>query len=226
MMTKRSGGLVLALAVAVGLVANPLQAQRGTGVRGQGQGPNMGTSLEVLLEKQEILELTGDQLRDLEAMKATMDSEITPLVENIKALKGQLRAGEVDRNEGARQLQALQGELMIASAPLRGRVQEVLTVQQHQTLQVEMRANRPGRGRGGAFQGRGGMRDAPGQLRGGRGGYGPRQGFNGQGRAPAFGFRQAAPGASCSFRNPRGQRMGRGGGNFPIENGVLTPEGY
>jgi Spy/CpxP family protein refolding chaperone len=189
-MTKLSGGLVLALAVAVGLAASPLQAQRGPGLRGQAAGPNMGLSLDVLLENQEKLELTGDQLRELEGLKATMDGEVAPLAEEMKALREQIWAGEVDRNEGSRAMQALRGEFLTASAPLQGRVQEILTVEQHRTLQSEMRQGRPGQGRGGmAMQGRGGM------AKQGRGGMAFRgRGGAFQGRRPAMGLRRGAPG--------------------------------
>ena len=201
-MTKTSGGLVLALAVAVGLAASPLQAQRGPGVRGLTAGPNMGLSLEILLENQERLELTGDQLRELESLKATMDGEVAPLAEEIKALREQIWAGEVDRDEGFRAMQALRGELLIASAPLQGRVQEILTVEQHRTLQAEVWQRRPGMGRGGmAFHGRGGMAM---QGRGGMAFHGRSGAF--QGRHPAMGFRQDAR-RSPSFR--------RGGGINP-----------
>ena len=186
-MTKMSGGVVLALAVAVGLAASPLQAQRGQGFGGRGAafepgrmgGPNMGRSLDVLLENQEKLDLTGDQLRELEELKATMDREVSPLAEEMTALRERIQAGEVDRTEGFRQMQALQGRLLIASAPLQGRVQEILTVDQHLKLQSEMRQGRPGQGRGGMA-----MREGANQRRGGRGGgIGPQQGMNGRGGA-------------------------------------------
>jgi Spy/CpxP family protein refolding chaperone len=213
--TKMNGGLAVALAVAVGLAANPLQAQRGGGVRGQGQGPNMGTSLEVLLEQRELLELTGDQVNELEVLKATMDADVTPLVENVKVLREQIRAGDVDRNEGARQLQALQGELMIASAPLRGRVQEILTVDQHRVLQQEMRSDRPGRGRGGSgFQG---------SRSGSRGRAGAAQGWGGR-----SGSRSEFRGSRGGYGGQRGNHQSgfrRGGGNYLPEGGVPNPAG-
>ena len=235
-MTKMSGGIVLAVAVAVGLAASPLQAQRGAGFRGQMAGPNMGLSLDILLENQENLDLTGDQLRELESLKATMDGQVAPLAEEMKVLREQIWAGEVDRGEGFRQLQALRGEFLTASAPLQGRVQEILTVEQHRLLQAEVWQVRPGmgragaafqgrggafQGRGGAFQGRGGMGMTRGQLRGSRGGFVPRQGFNGQGRAPAFGFRQAAPRAPVRFRNDTVPNFRRGGGLDPQGEGNL-----
>lgn len=231
--TKRNGRLMVVMAVAMGMGALPLQAQRGGIARGMGAGPNMGSSLDILLENREEVGLTGDQLGELEALKATLDSNVTPLIEEIRALRDQIRAGETDGNEGYRQLQALRGELLVASAPLQGRIQEILTVEQHRALQLQMRANRPGLGMGGAaFQGRAGRARAfqgravgrgAGRFGGSRGGYMPRQGFNGQGRAPAFGFRQAAPRGNRTFRNAPGRGIGRGGWDAPVDESLLPP---
>lgn len=187
-----------ALVVALGVAAMPLQAQRGMGPRGQGVrgqgGPNMGHSLELVLENQEQLGLSVDQLAQLKELKATVDGSVVGLAEEMKVLREGIRAGEVERDEGMRQMEAIRGQLITASAPLRGRVQEVLTVQQHNQLQTLVRKDRPGGGRAGAFQGSG----APsvrgrgmgvgmmGQFRGGRGGVGPGQFFPGMtgGRSP------------------------------------------
>ncbi len=232
-MTKRSGSVVLALALAVGLGAVPLQAQRGAGLRGQAAGPNAGRSLDVLLENQESLGLSEDQVAQLQQLKGTVDGEVTPLVEEMKALRERIRAGEMDADEGAREFQALRGRLTTATAPLRGRIQEILTVKQHRDLQAVVREGRPGRGQAGAFQGRGGRGAPRGQLRGSRGGIGPRQGFNGQGRTPAFGFRQAAPEGRFFGRGRRVPtarpffRRG-GGGGVPMVSpgsGGLYPKG-
>ena len=232
-MTKRSGSMVLALALAVGLGAVPLQAQRGTGLRGQAAGPNAGRSLDVLLENQGSFGLSEDQVAQLQQLKGTMDEEVTPLVEQMKALRERVRAGDVDADEGAREFQALRGRLTTATAPLRGRIQEILTVEQHRDLQGMVRQGRPGRGRAGAFQGRGGRGAPRGQLRGSRGGMGPRQGFNGQGRTPAFGFRQAPPNGRFYGRErgvPTARpffRRGGGGGipTVPPGSAGLYPQG-
>jgi len=224
-MKRKLGGTVLALALAVGLGVVPLQAQRGAGFMGRAAGPNAGQSLDVLLDSQDRLELTEDQLAQLLELKATMDGEVTPLADEIKALRERIWAGEVDRAEGFRQMKALRGELMIASAPLMGRVQEILTVEQHQKLQATMWESRPGMGRGGAMQGRGGWGAPQGQLRGSRGGFGPRQGVIGQGRAPALGFRRAAPRGPYFSRGNRAPNIRpcfrRGGGGIP----PVTPSG-
>lgn len=229
-MTKRNGGLMLALAVAVGLGTTPLQAQRGAGLRGQaaglrGQaaGPNAGRSLDILLENQERLGLSEDQLAQIQQLKVTVDEEVDPLVEQMRVLREKIRSGEVDGNEGARELQALRGRLTTATAPLRGRIQEILTVEQHQNLQAVVREGRPGRGQALGFQGQG-MRRAPrGQLRGGRGGIGPRKGYYRQGRTPALGFRNRSPGGGPLHRwrrapAPRGFFRRGGDEGFPGES--------
>lgn len=219
--------LVLAL-LSVAAVA-PLQAQRGAGFQGRAPGPYAGRSLNAVLENREALGLTEGQINQLQELKAIQDAEVAPVSEEIKALREQIRDGEVDREEGYRQLQALRGELMTASAPLRGRVQEILTVQQHRQLQAELFRNRPGRGTGGAFQrGRGGAA-RPGIPGGGRSGFGPRQGFQGQGRSPAPGFRQGPPGAAFG-PGPVGPRPGTSGPGWmptrdPARQGNLYPLG-
>lgn len=58
-MTSTSGAPFLA--VAVGLVANPLQAQAGRMGRGEGS-PNRGGSLELIFQHHEDLELTTKSL--------------------------------------------------------------------------------------------------------------------------------------------------------------------
>ncbi|MGW8268598.1 MAG: hypothetical protein ACWGSQ_19695, partial [Longimicrobiales bacterium] len=118
-MKRMSGGLILALALVVGLGVAPVQGQRGPGFRGAGAGPHAGRSLVAIIENQEALGLSDDQIAQIRDLKGTMDSEVVPLAEEIRALRAQIQAGEVDRSEGSRQLQALRGEMMIASAPLR-----------------------------------------------------------------------------------------------------------
>jgi len=196
--------LTLGMAAAVALGAAPLQAQRSGGFGGRAAGPWAGRSLDVVMENQEALELSQEQLGQVQELKAVMEADVLPLAEEIKALRDQVRAGDVDREEGYREMQALRGELMTASAPLRGRLQEILTVDQHRKLQQIIRQDRPGQGRSGAFQGRRGGRMPRGQMRGGRGGFGTRQGFDGQGRGPAFGFRRPLNDGAFGFRGPRG----------------------
>ncbi|MFH1763449.1 MAG: Spy/CpxP family protein refolding chaperone [Gemmatimonadota bacterium] len=187
-----------ALVVALGVAVMPLQAQRGMGLRGPGVrgpgGPNMGHSLDLALENQEELGLTEDQVVQLKELKTIVDRDVVGLAEEMKELREGIRAGEVERNEGMRQMEALRGEWITASAPLRGRVQEILTVEQHDQLLPLVRQDRPGGGSVGAFQGRAfqgrgavsvrgsgmgmGM-GMMGQCRGGRGGVGTGPFFRG-----------------------------------------------
>jgi hypothetical protein len=228
MLTKRMG-MTVAFALAATLVASPVQAQRGLGMVRSG-GPNLGRSLEIALEHQEELGLTGDQLAQLQEMKAIIDQDLNPLSEEIKALREGVRAGDVDRSEGIRQLQELQGQFLSLSAPLRGRVAEILTVEQHNRLQPLVWQTRPGRAGARAFQGRMGRGGFGPGMRGGRGGAGFRQGFYGQGRVPALGFRGAPRGRG--FRPPAGRArfFRRGGGIGPTapqpDSGVLDPPGF
>ena len=229
-MLTRNGKMALALTLAGALAAGPLQAQRGPGSRGEG-GPNLGRSPEVALEHQEDLGLSGDQVAQLTEMKTVIDQNLKPLSEEIKALREGVRAGELDREEGLRQMQELQGRFLTASAPLRGRVQGILTVEQHRKLQPLVRQGRPGVGREGTVQGQGrGRAGMRGQMRGSRGGVGLRQGFYGQGRAPALGFRGGPPRVQL-LRPGRGAGPIRGGRRIgaaePSEApGVLPAAGF
>jgi hypothetical protein len=114
--------------------------------------------------------------------------------------------------------------LITASAPLKGRVQEILTVEQHNKLQPMVRQDRPGVGRAGAlrgggaraFRGRGGRMGAPGQRHGIRGGVGIRWGGSGQGSFLPPRARGARPGVGS--RSARPYRRGRGIG-LPLDSG-------
>lgn len=230
-MRVKGGGLVLALGLGVGLAALPAEAQRGPGLRGPAAGPFMGQSLEMLLENQEELGLGEDQLAQIRELKAVMDEDVIPVAEEMKALREQILAGDVDRMEGFRRMEAVRGRLISASAPIRGRIQEILTMAQHRELQALLRLNRPGfgrggaaaMGRGGAWQGRAPACLAPGRggrgaagFRGSRGGFGPAQG-----RQPAMGPGRTRPGALW-FRGQGGPVPPGPGGDLP---GRVAPPG-
>ncbi len=203
-----------ALVVALGVAVMPVQAQRGQGFRGQGfggqGGPNFGHSLELALDHQEKLGLTEDQVAQLQGLKATIDGDVAGLGEEMKGLRESIRAGEVERDEGVRQMEALRGELITASAPLRGRVQEILTVEQHNQLQPLAQRSRLGGGRAGPFQGVGRGRAFQGPGRSSVRGRGMDKGKStrmtrrtpffrrGPGRGPMGGF-QAARGEGGSL---------------------------
>jgi hypothetical protein len=194
------------LVVGVGVFGAPLEAQRGPGGWVAGPGPHMGRSLEVALEHQAELGLTQDQMARLSELRDALDRDVFPLTEGMKALREGIWAGEMDRIEGFRQMEALRGELITASAPLMGRVQEILTADQHRRLQMMMRQLRPGFDEEGVApfgRLRGGVM-APGAqvpggrafLRGGWGGAGVQPGFRGPGRLHQRWWRGPAPSGS------------------------------
>ena len=183
-MKKRMIGVVLVVGLGVSLA--PLHAQRGPGPWGE-PGPHMGRSLDVALEHQSELGLTADQVSELRDLQAAVQRDVLPLNETMKLLRESIWAGEVDRPEGFREMQALRGELMTASAPFRGRVQEILTVEQHRKLQAMMWQIRPGLGGEEGVAPMGAIRPlarpgAGAQLRGGWGGPGFNRGFRGPAR--------------------------------------------
>ncbi len=200
-----------ALLVGLFVAVMPLEAQRGLGRRGleaqRPQGPNMGRSVELALEHQEALGLEQSQVAQLQELQNVMNGEVAGLVEEMKALQESIRGGEVDRDDGMRQMDALRGELITASAPLRGRVQEILTVEQHNKLQPLVRKGRPLGVGNPAFRGTGGASARGGMI--GMGVLGQGRGIRG-----GQGLRARRPGMSASrfMRHPRGSRGGWGGG--------------
>jgi Spy/CpxP family protein refolding chaperone len=183
----------------------------------------MGKSLELILDKQEELNLTQDQIGQFQGLMTIRDRDITPVVEEIQALREATRSGDVERDEAFRQMEALRGRLISGAAPLRGRIREILTVEQHRELQASARQARAGRGGPGAMKGpaRRGVR-GPGAgvgrgWTGSRGGVGRhiRPGRRGVNAAPGLGrgMRRNLP-----FRHPGAMRnFGRGlGGQAPL----------
>ena len=215
-----------AMAVALSVAVVPVQGQRGQGARGPGArgagGPFFGQSVDVALENQEALGLDQEQVQELTGLKGVLDGEVATLVGEMKALHEGIRSGDVDRDEGMRELTALRGEFITASAPLQGRIQEVLTVEQHNKLQPLVREGRTAFGRSGPQGARG--RSALGRsgAQGGRVGAGFGARGNGRGLPGGQGLRSAQMGRmNRSFRSgrrgPGGQQSGiRGGGwGFP-----------
>jgi hypothetical protein len=213
-----AGAAVLAL----GLATQPLEAQRGRGVRGPGApgtgGPFLGQSVNIALENQGQLQLNEDQVAQLQDMKAILDGQVAELTAEMKTLRESIKNGDVEWDEGQRQMGVLRGELISASSPLQGRVREILTVEQHSKLQPLVWQNRPGLGRGAAIQGQGrasfrgrgiGGRGM-GQPGGTRGLMNRWPGSNQQGRVPAVGFRRGAPRMKMGLMGRRAPLFRRG----------------
>ncbi len=238
-----------ALVVATALIPGPVHAQRGGGFRGGG-GPNMGKSLEVVLEKQEELGLNQDQITQFQELKGILNTDVAPVIDEMAGVRKMIQDGEIDRDEGLRQMEALRGLMITKAAPVQGRVQQILTVEQHRALQSAVRQGRPGavtgavtgafRGGGGqirgAMRGRGvGQAQSPriGGRGGARGGNPGVRGLSSQRRirqGAALGYRGINSGASPLARRGLARGYGRGSGSQSILGkrgiGGLPPDGF
>ena len=230
-----------ALVVATALVPVPLHAQRGGGLRGAA-GPNMGKSLEVVLEKQEELGLSQDQIAQLQELKNILDTDVVPVIEEMAGVRKMIQEGGIDRDEGLRQMEALRGQMITNAAPVQGRVQQILTVEQHRVLQSAVRQGRPGAARAGAGQVRGAMggrgvgRAQPprigawGMAPGGNSGVRGRLSQRRIGQSAGLGYRGINPGGSVRAPLGLGRGSGRGLASPPFLGnrgiGGLSPDGF
>ena len=231
----------VALVVATALVPVPLHAQRGGGFRGQG-GPNMGKSLEVVLERQEELGLNQDQVARLQELKGILDADVAPVIDEMAGVRKMIQDGEIDRGEGLRQMEALRGQLITNAAPVQGRVQQILTGEQHRALQSVVRQGRPGAGAVGAGQARGrigdrsvGRAQSPGmgaraRARGGNPGVRGRPGRSRIGGGATLGYGGINSEVSAKIRRgtARGLGPGQGPRSFLGNRGIggLSPNGF
>ena len=205
-LTKRIFAFALLLAVAGG--GDQLMAQRGRGGGGlgiYGFGPRLGENVQLALDNQSQLGLSGEQVASLQNLLGGIQEDLGPVQAEIDDLRYRIIGGEVERVDGVVRLQALLDEYESAAAPLRTEVTRILTADQHRELQNIMWATRPGPGSGwGVWTGEGLDLTT---------GYAP-----GLGPAPAPGY---GPGLGLG----RGYYGGRGGG-FGRGAGVRAGRGY
>jgi DNA-directed RNA polymerase beta' subunit len=187
---KTLGAICLTLAVAA-----PVAAQAGQGRQMGNHGPMPAQ----LLKLQMTLELSADQVEQLEALQTTFSEQRNARMDQARELREQMRSGDVTRNEMREQASAHREAGQEISAAHKRMIQEVLTDEQRGKL-AEMRevaqqgqrsrmGMRGQRGRGGqqGVRGRRGYRGRGGQgMRGGmgsnRGGPPLRSGRRGGGR--------------------------------------------
>jgi Spy/CpxP family protein refolding chaperone len=175
------------------------------GARGM-RGPRvMGLDTRVgqLMDHRYALGLDDEQMSQLEALRRDAHSQLAPLREEMQALRDGIQDGTVTASDARERGQALRERVQAADAPLRVRLENLLTPEQRVQLRGRaLRAgarsgavNRPGMsvGRRGGLRGAPGMRRRPGGQGGpaGQGGppMGPRRG--GGSRNPGF---QGSPG--------------------------------
>lgn len=189
--------LVIVVALAVSGAGSEAWAQRGAGWGGYGVngiGPRLGENIGLALQNSDRLGLSEEQVAGLRTLQAGVEQEVAPLEAEVEALRAGMRTGEVSYATGAGELRTLLTELDSVSEPYRQRVAEILTPDQHLTLQGMMYDTRPYPG---GWYGRAGP------------GVGVRSwGGTGVGVRPRAGLGR---GAAWGGRGGRGRWAGRGG---------------
>jgi len=190
--TKRMSTAFLLFALAG--VVSPVAAQWGVGGQGlrvYGVGPRLGENIELALQYRDRLALSSEQVARLQQLQSGVERDVTPLGREIDVLRSSIGTGGVPYTEGQARLQSLLAEFEVAAEPYRTGVTNVLTPEQHVTLQRMLYDSRPyvGIGYGRAAAGYG--RAAPGY-----GAVGPgvlwrgRMIGRGPGRGAGLGFRR------------------------------------
>ncbi len=147
-MSLTKGGVVMVVALAVAGGGNSLTAQRGLGGGGglgvYGFGPRLGENIELTLQLQEQLKLSGEQVSALQELQVGIQQDVAPLEAELDALRARVVSGEVTRFAGVSQLQDLFTRYEAAATPYRTGVATILSADQHLELQVLMYETRPG----------------------------------------------------------------------------------
>lgn len=178
-MKKLMSGLMVAAALAVTV---PLDATAQRGPR-DGSGPRMGEGgahVEDIMRMRDRLELTEDQVRQLDEFRASTVQHRTAEQAVVAEYRSRLAAGEIDRDEFREAMQARRTEMEGVRQQHQERIDAILTEDQRaevERIRGEARAFQ--RGRASAMRQDRGMRgDRPG-MRGGRGFRDGERGFRG-----------------------------------------------
>lgn len=201
------GGAALMAAV---MAFAPLHVEAQMGARGQRGMMNRGAhpGVEGIMSQRERLELTEDQLGQLEAIRSQVVQHRTSQQAQSEEFRSQVRAGQLEASAAREQLEARRAAADAFSEDVRSRVESILTDAQKEQIQEAVgraRAFERGRasmqrgGQRGVRSGRGAMR---GGQRTGRGG-----GFQGQARGQRMAPQQMR-------RGGQGQMMRRPGGGL------------
>jgi hypothetical protein len=201
MTLKRIGAVCLTLAVSAPLAAQQGQRQsRGMGMqaeRGSMQNRGQKSGPAQLLSLRETLELTDDQIGQLETLEEGFAEQREARRAQAQEMREQVRSGDVPRNDIREQAAARREAGQATSAAHKQMVEQVLTDEQSGKLTEMRAANQQHR------SGRAGMRGRG--QRGQRQGVRGRQGFQ-RGRQ---GFQRGRQGFQ---RGRQGVQRGRRGG--------------
>jgi hypothetical protein len=208
------GGAAL-LAALVALAPMQVDAQMGPrAARGQTAGPR-GAGVEMILRQKERLELTENQVKQLDQIRQEAVQRRTEHQAQMAELRSKVRSGQLERDSLWKQVEARRQVATAMQEAQRTRVEGVLNDAQKQKLEQwagQARAFRMGRQSGQ----RGGQGFGPG-MRGGfvpgmgggtgagmRGRFGPGMGQQGgPGQRGGRGMMRRGPGGGVGFGPPR-----------------------
>lgn len=221
-MKRMTGGAAI-LAAVMALAPLHIAAQQGPRAqRGQAAGPR-GAGVEMILRQRETLELTDDQVKQLDQIRQETVQRSLAHQGEMAELRSRVRAGELEMAEVRAQAEARRTAAEALRTAQRERIESVLNDAQKQKIQqfqAQARAFRAGRasamrgsrqGMRGARQGVRGMRDF--QRPGTRG---MRRGSGAQGGMPGMpgmrGMRGPGMGPQGMMNGRRGPGVGPGFG--------------
>ena len=214
---KKTMGGSLALTALLALLSVPVAAQEDDQER---RGIRRGADIESIMSIRERLELTEDQLQQLDALRAEEVERRGANLAAVAEMRSQLRAGQIRRSEMMAFMEDRRDARQDVSEATRSRVDEILLPEQRESLD-QYRAERRAFARGRQA----GRREAG--MRGGRGGDGERalqrgsRGARGFERGPRSerGFRRGPGGPGGAGDAGTGGGLG-GFGSAPATSGV------
>lgn len=192
-MRRILGGLALSALIAVG--ADDISAQRGGGRPGSGM--RRGQSVEAIMQMRDRLELTDDQLANLESLRSETVSRRNAERAEVAEMHSRFSAGQIQRSDVMAFMEDRQ-EADPGVAEQHGRQRERLSAILNEA-QLESLAEMQTRGRA----------SARGRMNSGRGGAGMRRSGNSRGGgAPRGGRFDRQRGHGGDFRGARGSARG------------------
>ncbi len=202
---KRTMGGAALLAAAVALAPMPANAQAAPPAPRDLVAPWVGPGVELVLRQRERLELTEDQVRQLDQIRQEVVARRTAHQTELAGLRSEVRAGQTVAAELRERVQAQRQAAQESRTQERERVEAILTDAQKQQLQTWGAA-----ARGFAAGRRTAVRGAPGWGPCVRPGLRPAVGMRGRVRpwvsgAPAWGLRRdpgPEPGTDSGFGPP------------------------
>ncbi len=176
-MTWLKHGALLSIALAAATSAEPLQAQRW-----EARGRGADGSVEQALRLRDTLQLTDDQVAQLQALRQEAVADRQAAMDNRIDAQSRFRAGDLTRDEFREEAAARHEEARSGAEARQERFSGILTEEQGEQLATARRrafrmgrhGGRPGGGEGRGYRGWGPA--GPGR------GYGPGRGWRGSDR--------------------------------------------